>query len=115
MYAHKSYNNFEHINLSKFQSTEPMSKFHNENETNIEKPKVFKPKFSENDKISIQQSLQNHFLFKNKNPQIISKIIDSLEERSLQKGTTLFNKGDKGNYFYIVKEGKLELQIEFTS
>ena len=112
---HKSYNNFEHINLSKFQSTEPMAKFHQENQTNIEKPKTMKPIFSENDKIAIQQSLQNHFLFKNKNPQIISKIIDSLEVRSLQKGTTLFNKGDKGNYFYIVKEGKLELITDYGS
>ncbi len=26
----------------------------------------------------------------------------------LNAGTILFNKGDKGNYFYIIKEGKLE-------
>ena len=35
IYPHKSYNNFEHINLSKFQSTEPMTKFQQENVTNI--------------------------------------------------------------------------------
>ena len=115
IYPHKSYNNFEHINLSKFQSTEPMTKLQQENVTNIEKPSKIKPIFSQNDRLSIQQSLQNHFLFKNKDPQIISKIIDSLEIRTLLKGTTLFNKGDKGNYFYIVKEGKLELITDYGS
>ena len=34
--------------------------------------------------------------------------------RNLVKGTTLFKKGDKGNYFYIVKEGKLELITEYS-
>ena len=31
----------------------------------------------------------------------------------LNAGTILFNKGDKGNYFYIIKEGKLELFTEY--
>ena len=35
--------------------------------------------------------------------------------RNLVKGTTLFNKEDKGNYFYIIKEGKLELITEYSS
>ncbi len=31
----------------------------------------------------------------------------------LNARTILFNKGDKGNYFYIIKEGKLELITEY--
>ena len=93
---------------------EPILKI-KENETNILKPQIVKAVISDSDKILIKQSLQNNFLFKNKNPQIINQIIDSLEMRNLVKGTTLFKKGDKGNYFYIVKEGKLELITEYGS
>ena len=112
---HKSYNNLEHINLSKLHlNEEPILKI-KENETNILKPQIVKAVISDSDKILIKQSLQNNFLFKNKNPQILNQIIDSLEMRNLVKGTTLFKKGDKGNYFYIVKEGKLELLTKYSS
>ena len=33
--------------------------------------------------------------------------------QKLQPNTTLFKKGDKGNYFYIIKEGNLELIAEY--
>lgn len=33
--------------------------------------------------------------------------------QKLQPNITLFNKGDKGNYFYIIKKGKLELIAEY--
>ena len=113
-FPHKSYNNFKHLNLSRLQSPEIIVKT-NENKTNIIKPKISKAVISESDKITLQKSLENHFLFKNKNSKIISQIIDSLEMINIIKGTTLFKKGDKGNYFYIIKEGKLELITEYGS
>ena len=113
-FPHKSYNNFKHLNLSRLHSHETKVKT-NENKTNIVKPKIVKAILSESDKIALEKSLQNHFLFKNKNPKIISQIIDSLDLITLKEGTTLFKKGDKGNYFYIVKEGKLELITEYGS
>ena len=84
--------------------------------TNIElkkKNKIYKAEISDVDKLNIRQSLQNHFLFKGKSPQIINNLIEKLEMMKLNAGTILFNKGDKGNYFYIIKEGKLELITEY--
>ena len=75
--------------------------------------KIAKEEISEEDKIKIKNSLENHFLFKNKDQKIISNIIDLLEIQKLPPNTTLFNKGDKGNYFYIIKKGKLELIAEY--
>ncbi len=109
---HKSYNNFEHLNLLRLHSSDSKIK---ENETNILKKKISKAIITDIDKVIIEKSIKNHFLFKNKNPEIISQIIDSLEMRKLMKDTTLFKKGDKGNYFYIVKEGKLELITDYGS
>ena len=74
--------------------------------------KITKAEISEEDKKKIQISLQNHFLFKNINESIISNIIELLQMQKLQPNITLFNKGDKGNYFYIIKKGKLELIAE---
>ena len=73
--------------------------------------KIAKEEISEEDKIKIKNALENHFLFKNKDQKIISNIIDLLEIQKLPPNTTLFNKGDKGNYFYIIKKGKLELNM----
>ena len=75
--------------------------------------KITKAEISEEDKKKIFNSLQNHFLFKNKSQNIISNIIDLLQMQKLSPNTTLFNKGDKGNYFYIIKKGKLELIAEY--
>ena len=75
--------------------------------------KIVKAEISDVDKLNIRQSLQNHFLFKGKSMQIINNLIDKLEMLKLNAGTILFNKGDKGNYFYIIKEGKLELITEY--
>ena len=75
--------------------------------------KITKAEISEEDKKKIQISLQNHFLFKNINESIISNIIELLQMQKLQPNITLFNKGDKGNYFYIIKKGKLELIAEY--
>ena len=75
--------------------------------------KITKAEISETDKKKIEKSLQNHFLFKNKSQNIISNIIDSLQMQKLQPNTTLFKKGEKGNYFYIIKEGNLELIAEY--
>ncbi len=75
--------------------------------------KITKAQISEEDKQKIQISLQNHFLFKNINESIISNIIELLQMQKLQPNITLFNKGDKGNYFYIIKKGKLELIAEY--
>ena len=75
--------------------------------------KITKAEISEEDKKKIQISLQYHFLFKNINESIISNIIELLQMQKLQPNITLFNKGDKGNYFYIIKKGKLELIAEY--
>ena len=75
--------------------------------------KITKAQISEEDKQKIQISLQNHFLFKNINESIISNIIDLLQMQKIKPNITLFNKGEKGNYFYIIKKGKLELIAEY--
>jgi len=75
--------------------------------------KITKAEISEIDKKKIEISLQNHFLFKNKSQNILSNIINSLQMQKLPPNTILFKKGDKGNYFYIIKEGNLEIIAEY--
>ena len=75
--------------------------------------KIQKFEVTEVDKIIIKQSLSNHFLFKDKTSQIINILIDNLQLIKLGPDTILFKRGDKGNTFYIVKEGRLLLETEY--
>ena len=110
--------NFSNMGKSENKDLQNINNSSNKNSSskNIElkkKNKIFKAEISDVEKLNIRQSLQNHFLFKGKSPQIINNLIDKLEMMKLNAGTILFNKGDKGNYFYIIKEGKLELITEY--
>ena len=80
---------------------------------NIENIKIVKATLNLEDKQNIKEIFKNHFLFKNKSLKLISSIIDNLEMMIIEKDTILFNKGDKGYYFYVIKEGKIELITEF--
>ena len=68
---------------------------------------------TDTDRISIKTALSNHFLFKDKTIQIINILIDNLTLLKLTPGTTLFQIGDKGKNFYIIKSGLLELITEY--
>ena len=83
------------------------------NYNNLENAKIVKANLNINDKQNLKEIFSNHFLFKNKSYQLILSIIDNLEMMIIQKDTTLFNKGDKGYYFYVIKEGKIELMTEY--
>ena len=93
---------------SDFKSSE-IEKYNNSQEN----AKIIKANLNLNDKQNLKEIFSNHFLFKNKSFQLIVSIIDSLEMMIIQKDTTLFNKGDKGYYFYVIKEGRIELVTEY--
>ena len=90
-------------------------KSNNENELEKvnEKSKFVKPELNSLDRQALKEIFSNHFLFKNKSLKIISSIIESLEMMVIGKNTSLFKKGDKGYYFYVIKEGKIELTTEY--
>ena len=104
--------NYKTLNETKQEITELKKTETTKNKSDYNN-KITKAEISETDKKKIEKSLQNHFLFKNKSQNIISNIIDSLQMQKLQPNTTLFKKGEKGNYFYIIKEGNLELIAEY--
>ena len=78
-----------------------------------EQAKIIKPSLNIKDKDNIKHIFANHFLFKNKSPKLISSIIDCLEMMIIPKDTILFEKGDKGFYFYVIKEGKIQIITEY--
>ena len=80
---------------------------------NIENIKIVKAILTHEDKQNLKEIFTNHILFKNKSPQLISSIIESLEMMVIPKDTNLFNKGDIGDYFYAIKVGKIKLETEF--
>lgn len=59
----------------------------------------------------IRNSLKNHFLFKDLSEDIITRILTNLIIFQINSGLNLFSEGEPGNFFYIVKEGELQLTI----
>ncbi len=102
------------ININQISKNSEIKSNENESDKIKEKntPQITKAYLKASDKQLLKEIFSNHFLFKNKSIQLILSIIDSLEMMILQKNTILFNKGDKGDYFYVIKEGKIELITE---
>ena len=63
------------------------------------------------DKLYIKKILMEHFLFKDKSIGIISKIIDKIEIKKYKKDNEIIS----SEYFYIIKEGEIELINEDSS
>ena len=81
-------------------------------ENHIEQTKIVKPSLDMKDKKILKEIFSNHFLFKNKSSKVISSIIDCLEMMIIPENTTLFKKGARGYYFYVIKEGKIQIMTE---
>ena len=67
-----------------------------------------KTELNEVDKLTLKKILNSHFLFKDKSPEILSKIVLSIETKKYEKGMEL----NTQDLFYIVKEGKVEVSTE---
>ena len=106
-----NYNNIN-ININKITKSADLKSSGTFRENNIEQTKIVKPSLNFQDKKIIKDIFSNHFLFKNKSSRIISSIIDSLEMMIVPKDTMLFEKGARGYYFYVIKEGKIQIMAE---
>lgn len=56
---------------------------------------------------NIVSALDNYFIFNDVPKQIIELIMIELQQYSFEKGQTVYNEGDNGNFFYIVARGDL--------
>ena len=63
------------------------------------------------DKLYLKKILMEHFLFKDKSVGILSKIIDKIEIKKYKKDNEVIS----SEYFYIIKEGEIELINEDCS
>lgn len=63
---------------------------------------------SSDEEESIKHALKNHFLFQDMNEEILRLVLEDLIEFQLDQGRYLYEEGDHGSYFYILKKGVLE-------
>lgn len=59
----------------------------------------------------IKNSLKKHFLFQEMTDEIMRMVLEDLIEFQLEQGRYLYEEGDNGNYFYILKNGVLEVTV----
>ena len=101
------------ININKITKAQDLQSQGTFAENHIEQTKIVKPSLDIKDKKNLKEIFGNHFLFKNKSSKVISSIIDCLEMMIIPENTTLFKKGARGYYFYVIKEGKIQIMTEF--
>ena len=80
--------------------------------SNIPKKKNTNSKLTSNEREEVKTSLTNHFLFKDKTPNIIYSLLRKIEIKKFDKNTIIFSEGGTGDYFYIIKEGSVEVSSE---
>jgi CRP-like cAMP-binding protein len=68
--------------------------------------------FSEEEMQKLREVFINHYLFKDFNLEYINILISDLIEFSVEKGRIIFEENSEGKYFYIIKNGILELNSE---
>ena len=73
------------------------------------KKKKNEKKLSSNDREQIKSSLTTHYLFKDKGSNIIYSLLRKIELIAFDKNTIIFSEGGTGDYFYIIKEGSVEI------
>ena len=60
------------------------------------------------EKEKIKQRLINHYLFKDKSSNIIESLLKKIEIIKFYPYSIIFNEGEKGEFFYIIKKGSVE-------
>lgn len=62
----------------------------------------------------IRQALQNNFVFSSLSEREIRTIVDAFEQFSVTAGKTMIQQGDAGDYFYVMKQGRVRFEVSGT-
>ena len=60
----------------------------------------------------LAETIRNIPLFSGLSREDIAKILGKLEEKSFAAGATIFSQGEKGDSFYIVQSGAVQVVLE---
>jgi cAMP-dependent protein kinase regulator len=63
------------------------------------------------EKVFIREALKNNFVFAALSQRELRTIIDAFERMEVHGGETLIQQGDAGDYFYIIREGKVRFDV----
>lgn len=73
------------------------------------KPPVFSK--TPEEQAFIKEALKHNFVFDNLSDQELNVIVDAHEPYDVEKNATIIKEGDKGDYFYVLNEGKVKYMI----
>ena len=84
--------------------------------TNFESSVIsIKKKLTNKQLDQVKNNLKQHFLFKDKSPNIIVSLFEKLELIKVNANIILYKEGDKGDFFYLIKSGSVEITTSKTN
>lgn len=66
---------------------------------------------TQEEKLFIRQALQNNFVFAGLSERELRTIIDAFEVQDAKPNETLIVQGDVGDYFYVLKSGRVRFEV----
>ena len=69
-------------------------------------------KLTNSEKEQIKKTLSQHFLFKDKSPDTIDLLVNKIEIIKIPPNTNIYKEGEKGDYFYLIKQGLIQITSE---
>ena len=81
-------------------------------ETNLSRGTKISKKLTNNEKEKVKKNLSQHFLFKDKSPDIINFLVNKIELIKFPPNSNVYKEGEKGDFFYLIKQGLIQISSE---
>lgn len=67
---------------------------------------------SQDEKLLIESALKRNFVFEHLDPRERNPLILAFEPYSVPEGEVIIKQGDAGNYFYVIKKGRCDFEVD---
>eukprot|EP00794_Sanderia_malayensis_P005982 gene5982-6678_t len=84
--------------------------YHPDSDSEEEEQHIVNPK-TDKQRARLNEAVKNILLFKNLDPEQLSKVLDAMFERVAEPGDHIIDQGDDGDNFYVIDSGKYDILV----
>jgi cAMP-dependent protein kinase regulator len=103
------------VAVAKRKFTSKKTKLHNLWADKLDDDEPFHPPVFEknaSDRALVREAMKRNFVFDTLDPLVLDRLADAMELVEFAAGETIIQQGDKGDYFYAIKEGEVDFFVD---